>query len=113
MAASSGTAHRSARVPSPGRIPAVVATKTRVPVARVPERSTTPTPWVPGTYGVAGRPKYDVPEAQSWSSGTIGAAVTATTVLPTGCGCSPYRGGSPGVCRTAARTDQPSVEGST
>ncbi|WP_324278047.1 hypothetical protein [Blastococcus brunescens] len=49
-------------------------------------------PCTPGTYGTAGRPKYEVPEAASWSSGTIGAAVTRTTLRPaagTGSGCSP------------------------
>ena len=47
--ASSGTAHRSARLPSPGSIPAVVTKKTRVPAGRSADRSTTPAPCVPGT----------------------------------------------------------------
>ena len=33
-------------------------------------------------HGTAGRPRYDVPEAQSRSSGTTGAAVTRTSVRP-------------------------------
>ena len=64
-----GTAAASAMLPSPGAIPADIGNHTACP-------STVPTPCTPGTYGVRGTPKYDVPEAHSRSSGTIGAAVT-------------------------------------
>ena len=57
----SGTAHRSARLPSPGAIPADGRENTRVPGATTADCSTTPTPCTPGTYGSAGGPKYDVP----------------------------------------------------
>ncbi len=89
------TAYRSARVPSPGAMPADDATQTRRP------SSVTPTPWTPGTYGRAGWPKYDVPEAQSRSSGTIGAAVIRTSTCPSagvGSGWSAYDAGSPWAC---------------
>jgi hypothetical protein len=38
-------------------MPADVEKKTRAPSGSTSERSTTPTPCTPGTYGVAGRPK--------------------------------------------------------
>ena len=44
-----GTTATSARLPSPGRIPASVLNQTRVPGARRSPSSTTPTPWTPGT----------------------------------------------------------------
>lgn len=47
---SSGTAAISAMLPSPGAIPARVGNHTVRPPA-------VPTPWTPGTYGVAGFPK--------------------------------------------------------
>jgi hypothetical protein len=68
----SGTAARSAMLPSPGAIPAGVGNH----AIRSPIR---PTPCTPGTYGVAGCPKYDVPVAHSRSSGVIGAASTSTS----------------------------------
>ena len=71
----SATATASAMLPSPGAIPADVGNHTAWP-------STVPTPCTPGTYGVRGTPKYDVPEAQSRSSGVIGAAVTRTSTSP-------------------------------
>ena len=43
----SGTTQRSAMLPSPGAMPAVVAKKTRVPAGSAAESSTTPTPWTP------------------------------------------------------------------
>ena len=93
-------------LPSPGAIPAEVANHTGVPAgtAAVP-CSTTPTPWTPGTYGVAGTPKYDVPVAQSRSSGAMGAALTRIVTSPgRGDGGSRRRtaGGSPGVSTTTA-----------
>ena len=66
-------------LPSPELIPADVANQTRVAGASRSDSRTTPTPCTPGTYGVAGAPKYDVPVAQSRSSGVIGAAVTSTS----------------------------------
>lgn len=48
--AASGTAAASAMLPSPGAIPAGHGNHTVRPPA-------IPTPWTPGTYGVAGRPK--------------------------------------------------------
>ncbi len=66
-------------LPSPGAIPADVANHTGRP-------SATPTPWTPGTYGVAGTPKYDVPVAHSRSSGLIGAAATSTSTPSPGSG---------------------------
>ena len=57
---------------------------------------------------MAGRPKYDLPEATSRSSGTIAAAVTVTSVCPgrrAGSGWSRTTGASPGVSSTAARSD--------
>jgi hypothetical protein len=76
---SRATAATSLMLPSPGAIPAEVANHTGRP-ARVP------TPWTPGTYGVPGTPKYDVPEAHSRSSGTIGAAATSTRTPSPGTG---------------------------
>ena len=51
------TAHSSARLPSPGRIPAVVANQTRLPVASSGDCRTTPIPCTPGTYGSGCCPK--------------------------------------------------------
>ena len=86
-------------LPSPGAIPADIGNHTACP-------STVPTPCTPGTYGVRGTPKYDVPEAQSRSSGVIGAAVTRTSTSPgpgTGSARSTTAGGSPGLCSSTAR----------
>ena len=58
--------------------------------------SVTPTPCTPGTYGRAGAPKYDVPDAHNRSSGTSGAAVIRTSTCPSvgvGSGWSAYDGG--------------------
>ena len=44
--------------------------------------STIPTPCTPGHVRHRRQPKYEVPEAQSRSSGVIGAAVTATSSSP-------------------------------
>ena len=44
-----------------------------------------------GTYGRAGAPKYDVPDAHNRSNGTTGDAVTRTSTWPSvavGPGCS-------------------------
>ena len=68
----SGTTHSWAMEPSPGRMPAVQLNQTRWPAGMSSASAMTPTPWVPGTYGSAGAPKYEVPEAQSRSSGLIG-----------------------------------------
>ena len=51
-----------------------------------------------GIGGVAGTPKYEVPDAQSRSSGTIGAAVTRIRRCPSpgaGASRSPTAGGCP------------------
>ena len=55
--ADSGTTHHSAMEPSPGRMPALELNQTRCPATMPSASSTTPTPWVPGTYGSAGAPK--------------------------------------------------------
>ena len=45
-------------LPSPGRMPAVVANQTGVPAGSVGVgRVSTPTPCTPGTYGSSGSPK--------------------------------------------------------
>ena len=46
---SAATAQVSARLPSPGAIPADVANHTRVPASSDGDRTTRPTPWTPGT----------------------------------------------------------------
>ncbi len=102
----SGTTQNSASEPSPGAMPALQLNQTRWPAGAVSASATVPTPCVPGTYGTAGAPKYEVPEAQSRSSGLMGAAVTRISAWPglrPGTGCGPYRGGSPWRWRTAAR----------
>src|SRR5262245_1995009 len=102
----SGTAQSSAIEPSPGAMPALQLNQTRWPAGAPSASATMPTPWVPGTYGSAGAPKYEVPEAPSRSSGLTGAAVTRIRAWPgprPGTGCGPYRGGSPWRWRTAAR----------
>ena len=114
---SSGTAHRSARLPSPGRHAGRASrTKTRVPGGQHVDRSTTPTPWTPGTYGHrrAARSRR-CRRRTSRSSGTIGAAVTRTTCARRrpGSGCSPYAGGLPrlGAGRRRARRPPQSAAG--
>ena len=52
-----GTAHHSARLPSPGAIPALVANQTLVPGGWSVDSATTPAPCTPGTYGKTGAPK--------------------------------------------------------
>ena len=80
----SGTAQRSARLPSPGAIPAESRRTTPASRPAALGCSTTRPPARPGTYGSAGAPKYDVPDAHSRSSGTTGAAVTRTSDVPVG-----------------------------
>jgi len=90
-----------AMLPSTGRIPASVGNQTSRP-------SVTPTPCTPGTYGVLGIPKYDMPLAHSTSSGVIGAASTSTSTWSgpgSGSGPSSTSGGSPGrvICAASIR----------
>src|SRR5262245_60516633 len=95
----SATATVADMLPSPGRMPAVVGNQNDRP-------SCVPTPCTPGTYGVAGTPKYDVPLAHSRSSGVIGAAVTSTRTSPApGVGVVHLTscGGSPGECNDNAQ----------
>lgn len=97
--ASSRTAANWAMLPSPGAMPAPVGNQTVRPACR-------PTPWTPGTYGVRGRPKYEMPLAHSRSSGVSGAACTSTRTSPSpgrGGSRSATRGGPPGSVISAAR----------
>ena len=71
--------HRSAILPSPAPIPAGVANQTRVPTGRDAESRTLRPPAPPARTAWPGIPKYDVPVAQSRSSGVIGAASTSTS----------------------------------
>ena len=91
-------------LPWPGAMPADVGNQTVRP-------SISPTPCTPGTYGVAGFPKYEVPVAHSRSSGVIGAARTSTSTCPSagsGGSRSATTGGLPGSTTCSAFTVGPS-----
>ena len=71
-------------------MPAAQLNQTRWPAGMPSASATVPTPCVPGTYGSAGWPKYEVPEAQSRSRGLTGAAVIRISAWPgrrPGAGC--------------------------
>lgn len=87
-------------------MPAVVGNRTTVPAASVEDSTTRPTPWTPGTYGRVRGPKYELPVAHSTSSGVIGTAVVAITLVPEradGRSSAPTTGGRPNSGIRAAR----------
>ena len=125
---------RTARAPPPRRGRAVGAAATtsvggdgdalgHAAVARAPCRrwsanhtavpaSSVPTPCTPGTYGVRARRSTTCPDAQSRSSGVIGAAVTVTSTSPgpgSGSARSATCGGSPGRAQLARPASAPAA----
>ena len=101
---------RPTRSPACCRRPAACRPRWRTRPAIPPRRrrrtSTVPTPCTPGTYGVAGTPKYEVPVAHSRSSGVIGAASTRMSTSPVprrGTDRCSTRGTEPAACQHRGR----------